>query len=154
MPLRLERFLIRRNMEKLKGILKKEVVLVVATVFAVISCFFVPVDKEYIGYFDVKTLISRFTMMAVICAIESTNVLQTVSGFLVNRLKNTRMLFMGLVYLTFISAMFIANNLALLTFLPLSAVVLKATNQENKARYLFILQNIPKPLIHVPPPSS
>lgn len=131
-----------RPMEKIKGFMKKEVVLMVTMLFAVVSCFFVPVDREYIGYFDMKTIISRFTMMAVICAIESTNVLQTVSGFLVNRLKNTRMLFMGLVYLTFISAMFIANNLALLTFLPLSAVVLKATNQENKAMYLFILQNI------------
>ena len=37
------------GMEKIRGFLKKEIVLVVATVFAVISCFFVPLDKEYIA---------------------------------------------------------------------------------------------------------
>lgn len=129
-------------MEKIREFLKKEVVLVVAALCAVISCFFVPVDKEYIGYFDIKTLISLFTMMAVICAIESTNVLEVASGLLVKRLKNTRMLCLGLVFLTFVSSMFIANDMALLSFLPLSAVVLKSTQQEKKALFFFILQNI------------
>lgn len=129
-------------MKKVVAFLKKEVVLVVAAVCAVISCFFVPIDKEYLGYFDVKTLVSLFTMMAVICAIESTNVLSTVSRMLVKRLKNTRMLAIGLVYLTFVTSMFIANDVAMLSFLPLTAVILIATGRQKNAMYIFILQNI------------
>lgn len=132
-------------MESIKNFakfIKTEIVFMVAAICAIISCFFVPVDAAYIAYFDVKTLVSLFTMMAVICAIESTNVLNVVSRMLVKKLKNTRMLALGLVFLTFVSSMFIANDMALLSFLPLSAVVLISTGQEKMAMSMFILQNI------------
>lgn len=128
--------------KKIITFMKKEIVFVVAAICAIISCFFIPIDREYIGYFDFKTLVSLFTMMAVICAIESTHVLEVASRMMVIKLKNTRMLAMGLVFLTFVSSMFIANDMALLSFLPLSAVVLISTKQEKKAMYIFILQNI------------
>ena len=36
---------------------KKEVVLSIAIIATIITMFFVPIDKEYLGYFEFKTLI-------------------------------------------------------------------------------------------------
>ena len=47
--------------------IKKNPVLCIAFLAAVVTCFFVPVDKEYLGYFDVKTLTCLFCVLAVVC---------------------------------------------------------------------------------------
>ena len=40
--------------------IKKNVVLCVALLAAIVTMFLVPPDKEYLGYFDVKTLTCLF----------------------------------------------------------------------------------------------
>lgn len=58
---------------KLTAFAKKNVVMLVAFTAAVITCFFVPVDREYLGYFDVKTLTCLFCVLAVVCALKNIN---------------------------------------------------------------------------------
>ena len=50
--------------------------------------------------------------------------------------------FMMLISITFIGSMLIANDMALITFLPLGYFALSVTKQEKHMAYLFILQNI------------
>ena len=59
--------------QKVVRFIKKNTVTVVAFVAAVITCFFVPFDKEYIGYFDFKTLTCLFCVLAVVCALKNVN---------------------------------------------------------------------------------
>jgi len=47
-----------------------------------------------------------------------------------------------LVYITFIGSMLIANDMALLTFLPLGYLVLSSTGKEKYMAFTFIMQNI------------
>ena len=42
-------------MIKVLKFFKTNFIFTVAVIAAIISCFFVPVDKEYLGYFDVDT---------------------------------------------------------------------------------------------------
>ena len=56
--------------------------------------------------------------------------------------KNTRACVLALVYVTFIGSMLIANDMALLTFLPLGFLVLVSTNKQKYMAVTFILQNI------------
>lgn len=128
--------------KKVRVFVQKELVFCVAAVLAVLSCFFVPVDQEYLGYIDVKTLVCLFCMMAVICALQNTGILQLSAKGLIRKCKNTRTLFTGLVFMTFVASVFIANDMALLTFLPLTIVVLQTIGERQKAIYVFILQNI------------
>ena len=55
---------------------------------------------------------------------------------------NTRTLSLALVYITFIGSMFLANDMALLTFLPLGYLSLSATGKEKYMAPIFIIQNI------------
>jgi len=55
---------------------------------------------------------------------------------------NLRSLFLLLVVITFIGSMIIANDMALITFLPLGYFALSVAKEEKYMAYLFVLQNI------------
>lgn len=57
----------------LTGFVKKNIVMVVAMIAALVTCFLVPPDAAYLGYFDVKTLTCLFCVLAVVCALKNIN---------------------------------------------------------------------------------
>ena len=121
---------------------KKNAVMVVAMVAALITCFIVPPDDAYFEYFDVKTLTCLFCVLAVVCALKNINFFYTLARKIVLICKNARMSVLALVYITFIGSMLIANDMALLTFLPLGLFVLSSTGKGNYMAFSFIMQNI------------
>ncbi len=129
-------------MLSIMGFVKKNTVMVIAFFCAVITMFFVPVDKEYITYFDFKTLSCLFCVLAVVCALRNINFFYMLAGKLVAKFTTIRSAILALVYITFIGSMLIANDMALLTFLPLGYLVLKTTGKERYMAFTFIMQNI------------
>ncbi len=121
---------------------KKQTVLCVAAVAALITCFFVPPDAAYLTYFDWKTLVCLFLTLAVICALRNIKFFTIVARRLVLITGNLRALFLMLIAITFLGSMLIANDMALITFLPLGYFALSVTHKERYMAYLFILQNI------------
>ncbi len=121
---------------------KKNVVMVVAFAAAAVTCFFVPPDEQYLGYFDFKTLTCLFCVLAVVCALKNVHFFYILARKIVQVFKNTRMSILALVYITFIGSMLIANDMALLTFLPLGLFVLSSTGQGKHMAFTFIMQNI------------
>lgn len=122
--------------------IKKHTVFVVAVVAAAITCFFVPPDREYLSYFDWSTLACLFLTLAVICALRKIKFFSILARRLVMITGNLRSLFLMLICITFIGSMLIANDMALITFLPLGYFALHAAGKEKYMAYLFILQNI------------
>ncbi len=121
---------------------KKNTVMVIALLAAAITSFIVPVDKEYLNYFDYKTLSCLFCVLAVICALRNIKFFYSLARKVVQLFKNARLSILALVYITFIGSMLIANDMALLTFLPLGYYVLAATGKEKYMDFTFIMQNI------------
>lgn len=127
---------------KLTDFVKKNTVMVVAFAAAVITSFIIPVDREYIGYFDFKTLTCLFCVLAVVCALKNIRFFYILAQKVVQCFKNARMSILALVYITFIGSMLIANDMALLTFLPLGYFVLTTTGKKKYMAFTFIMQNI------------
>ena len=121
---------------------KKNIVFCVAAVAAAVTCFLVPPDATYLGYFDWKTLACLFLTLAVVCALRNIKFFTIVARRLVRISGNLRSLFLLLIAITFLGSMLIANDMALITFLPLGYFALSVTHQEGYMAYLFILQNI------------
>ena len=121
---------------------RKNVVMVVAMVAAAITCLIVPPDKAYLDYFDLKTLTCLFCVLAVVCALKNINFFYTLARKIVMVFKNARMSILVLVYITFLGSMLIANDMALLTFLPLGLFVLSTTGKGKYMAFTFIMQNI------------
>lgn len=122
--------------------IKKNTVMCIALLAAIITSFTVPIDKEYIGYFDYKTLTCLFCVLAVVCALKNINFFYILARKVVQLFKTARMSILALVYITFIGSMLIANDMALLTFLPLGFFVLTSTKKEKYMAFTFIMQNI------------
>ncbi len=116
--------------------------MVIAMAAALVTCFFVPPDRAYLDYFDVKTLTCLFCVLAVVCALKNINFFYILAKQLVRLFRNARMSILALVYITFIGSMLIANDMALLTFLPLGLFVLTSTGKSKYMAFTFIMQNI------------
>ena len=121
---------------------KKNTVMVIAFLAAAITTTFVPIDAQYLGYFDFKTLTCLFCVLAVVCVLKDIRFFYMLARRIVHLFKNARLSILALVYITFIGSMLIANDMALLTFLPLGYLVLATTGKEKYMPFTFIMQNI------------
>ena len=128
--------------ENIIEFVKKNAVVCIALVAAIATSIIIPVDKEYLGYFDYKTLTCLFCVLAVVCALKNINFFYLLARKVVRLFKNARLSVLALVYITFIGSMLIANDMALLTFLPLGYFVLKTTDKKKYMAFTFIMQNI------------
>lgn len=129
-------------MSRLLRFAKKNIVFCIAAAAAIITCFLIPPDAQYLTYFDFKTLVCLFLTLAVICALRNIKFFTILARRLVLITGNLRSLFLMLITITFIGSMLIANDMALITFLPLGYFALHSTHKEKYMAYLFILQNI------------
>lgn len=121
---------------------KQHIVLCVAVAAALVTCFLVPPDREYLGYLDLRTLACLFLTLAVVCALRNIKFFTILARRVVELTGTLRMLALALVYITFLGSMLIANDMALITFLPLGYFALSVTKNDRYAAYIFILQNI------------
>lgn len=128
--------------DKILHFITKNIVLWVALTAAVVTMIIVPPDKKYLGYFDYKTLTCLFCVLAVVCAFKNINFFYVLAKSIVRRFKTVRSCVLALVYVTFIGSMLIANDMALLTFLPLGYFVLTATDKKKYMAFTFVMQNI------------
>ena len=122
--------------------IKKNAVVLIAFCAAVITSVIVPPDAEYAGYLDFKTLTCLFCVLAVVCALKNINFFYMLARKIVQCFKTAKISILALVYITFIGSMLIANDMALLTFLPLGYFVLTSTGKEKYMAFTFIMQNI------------
>lgn len=128
--------------EKLLAFLKANTVMMVAFAAALVTMVIVPVDSAYLGYFDFKTLSCLFCVLAVVCALKNIRFFYILAQKIVQCFRNARLSVLALVYITFIGSMLIANDMALLTFLPLGYFVLSSTGKQKYMAFTFIMQNI------------
>ena len=127
---------------KILDFLKKQAVLSIALVAMTITCIFVPIDIQYLDYFNWQTLATLFCTLAVVEAFSHIHLFEIISKTIVLKLHNLRNATIGLVFITFAGSMILANDMALLTFLPLGYFVLNSTDNKDAMAFTFIMQNI------------
>ena len=131
--------------EKLIHFLKGETVLCAALALAAVSMAFVPPDMEYIGYIDFRTLAILFCLMASMAGLQKCGVFQYIAQALLGRVGRAWQLVLILVLLCFFSSMLITNDVALITFVPFTLIVLCMIGPEVKEQLLIpvvVLQTI------------
>lgn len=129
-------------MTTVKKFAKSNPVLLIAAALALITSFIVTPDRQYIEYFDFKTLACLFCTLAVVCALKDIRFFTILARSIIHATGNLRSAVVALVLITFIGSMLIANDMALITFLPLGYYVLSATGKEEHMAFVFVMQNI------------
>lgn len=129
-------------MKNLVEFLKKETVLCIAFLLAVISAFIVPVDSQYIEYMDFRVLVLLFALMTVMSGLQSLGIFEKLSYSLLKYVKSTRSLTLLLVSLCFFLAMFITNDVALITFVPFTILILEKIDSPKNLIPIIVLETI------------
>lgn len=129
-------------MKNLVEFLKKETVLCIAFLLAVISAFIVPADAQYIEYMDFRVLVLLFALMTVMSGLQSLGIFEKLSYSLLKYVKSTRGLTLLLVSLCFFLAMFITNDVALITFVPFTILILEKIDSPKNLIPIIVLETI------------
>lgn len=111
-------------MKRILLFFKRETVLCVSLMLALVSMFLVPPDINYWGYIDFRTLGILFSLMSVMAGLQKAGVFGQIAGKLLGHVRSGRGLILTLVLLCFFSGMIITNDVALITFVPFSFIVL------------------------------
>ncbi len=121
---------------------KPDAVLTIAWILAMVSAFFVHPGKEYLEYIDFRSLGILWGLMVIIQGFKENAVFVKIAGFLLSKVKNGWQLAAVLVFMCFISSMFITNDVALITFVPFALMILHGCDREDMMIPTVVLQTV------------
>lgn len=129
-------------MKRIVTYLKREMVLCAAAFLALLSMFFVKPDRGYVDYLDARVLALLFCLMTVMEGFKKTGLFKQMANRLLKKVKTFRQLMIVLVGLCFFSSMWITNDVALLTFVPFTILVLRMAQMERRMIAVVTMETI------------
>ena len=105
--------------------IKKEIVLFISMLLAIFSCIF---STPKLSYIDFKVLVLLFNLMIVISAFNELNVLDSIATKILKKCTSYISVSFALIFITFISSMIVTNDVALITFIPITIIIGKKAN--------------------------
>lgn len=127
---------------KVKDFFKKETVCCIAFLLAVVSMFFIPPSVNYFSYIDFRVLALLFSLMAVVRGFSSIGVFTRLGTLLLHKVHSLRTLAALFVFLCFFFSMLITNDVALITFVPFTILVLSMADQRQALIPVIVLETI------------
>lgn len=128
-------------MQKVKSFLKKETMLAVSLVAAIISLFITPPGKELPASIDWKTLATLFMLLSVLDGFKNEDLFRPLIK-LVGKIRLQIVLSFFLIFSVFFSSMFVTNDVSLIIFVPLTILLFKAGGKEKYTIPVLVLENI------------
>lgn len=117
-------------LQKLYVFFRKETVLSIAVILALLSMFWVRPDKAYFTYIDFRTLGLLFCLMAIVAGLKAVGVFDILAKKLLMGTSGTVGVIRLLVLLCFFLSMVITNDVALITFVPLALIIVHKLPKE------------------------
>ncbi len=128
-------------MKKVISFLKKEPMLALSLLAAVIGFIITPPTLELIGGIDWRTLGTLLMMLTVLEGFKKENVLYPVVR-LGSKLGRMTSLTLFLVFGVFFSSMFVTNDVSLLIFVPLTITLFRSAGKEKYILPVISMENI------------
>ncbi|WP_080770418.1 SLC13 family permease [Ruminococcus flavefaciens] len=128
-------------MEKVWKFIKAQPVLVIAFILAVATMFIVPPDKEYMGYCNRTVLIELFALMAAVAGLRSIGIFDAATRFILQKTGNIRKLGAVMILICFFSAMLVTNDVALITFVPLTMLIYSGIDDDRSLILTIVLES-------------
>ena len=128
--------------EKILKFIKKEIVLTIATILAIVSAFVVPPSLSYLDYIDWHVLELLLCLMTVMAGLQKCGLFDWLGEALLKKTNKVWQLCMVLIMLCFFLSMIITNDVALITFVPFAIVALEKSQQQHLLIPVVVLQTI------------
>ena len=128
--------------DKSFSFIKEEIIFSVSLILAIISCFFVHPNINYLNYINWDTILLLLVIMIVVEILKNLSVFEMLVRKLLTKISNARQLVMVLVFTCFLSSIFITNDVSLIIFVPFSILALKKVNRSDLIILTVCLQTI------------
>ena len=128
-------------MEKVWKFIKAQPVLIIAFILAVATMFIVPPDREYIGYCNRTVLIELFALMAAVAGLRSIGIFDTATRVILQKTGTVRRLGAVMILICFFSAMLVTNDVALITFVPLTLLIYSNIKDDKSLILTIVLES-------------
>ncbi|MBR5788943.1 MAG: hypothetical protein IKX99_02410 [Lachnospiraceae bacterium] len=122
-------------------IIKKEPMLTVSVIAAIISLFITPPSKELLHAIDWHTLGTLFMMLTILEGFKKEHIFNPLLR-LASRMGYLVTLSLFLVFSVFFSSMFVTNDVSLIIFVPLTILLFRAAKREEFILPLLAMENI------------
>ena len=126
---------------KLKDFLKKNLMLAVSLIAAIISLFITPPGPKTLAGVDWKTLATLFMLLSILDGFKSENLFLPVLR-LSGKIKTHTGLSLFLIFGVFFSSMFVTNDVSLIIFVPLTIILFRAAETEELILPVICMENI------------
>ena len=121
---------------------KKETIFSISLILAIVSCFFVLPNRDYLNYINWETIILLFAIMLIVEILKNLSVFEILVRKLLDKVKNTRGLVLFLVFTCFFSSIFITNDVSLIIFVPFTLLALKKVERLDLIIFAVSLETI------------
>ena len=129
-------------MAKFIDFFKKEFVFSISLLLAIISCFFVKPSINYLDYINWETIILLFVIMLIVEILKNLAIFEILVRKLLTRIGNARELVFILMFICFLSSIFITNDVSLIIFVPFAILALKKVERIDLIILTVSLQTI------------
>lgn len=126
-------------MKNIVRFIKKETVLCISGVLAIVSCFIVPPSAAYSDYIDFRTLILLLCLMLVVAGIRQTGAFTVICEALLKKFCSIKSVGLILVLLSFFMSMLLTNDVSLVTIIPFTLLMFEKISGEKKAHAEIVL---------------
>ena len=128
-------------MKKVFGFFKKELMLTVSIIAAIIALIITPPSWELLSDIDWRTLGTLFMMLTVLEGFKKENIFRPLLR-LAGNIRSMVGLSLFLVFLVFFSSMFVTNDVSLIIFVPLTIILFRAGGKERFILPVISMENI------------
>ena len=128
--------------ERIVKLIKNDSILFISGILAIVSCFFVHPDREYIRYINFRVMAILFSLMLVVGALIRIGTFDYLTEKLLGKVRSERYVSLLLVILSFFMSMLLTNDVTLVTLVPFAVNVLKAYKDRRRTMFTLILMTV------------
>lgn len=129
-------------MRKITSTIKNNPILCISGLLALISCFFVLPDLQYLDYINVRVLAILFSLMLIVAALGHIGTFDVLTNKLLGKVKTYRGISLLMSLLAFFLSMFLTNDVSLVTLVPFAIMVLAPFGENKKLMFTLIIMTV------------
>ena len=129
-------------MRKITSTIKNNPILCISGLLALISCFFVLPDMQYLSYINVRVLAILFGLMLIVAALGHIGTFDVLTNKLLSKVKTYRGISLLMSLLSFFLSMFLTNDVSLVTLVPFAIMVLAPFGENRKLMFTLIIMTV------------
>ena len=129
-------------MRKITSTIRNNPILCISGLFALISCFFVLPDMQYLSYINVRVLAILFGLMLIVAALGHIGTFDVLTNKLLSKVKTYRGISLLMSLLSFFLSMFLTNDVSLVTLVPFAIMVLAPFGENRKLMFTLIIMTV------------